>query len=585
VLRGSSPGDSAVFIDGLQIPQLYHFGGLRSTFAPRFLEALEFVPGNFAADYGRLTGGIVNVRVRDPERDMVRGEADFNLYDAGVAVEGPLSPGWSGGAAFRRSWVDTVLPLVLPKDAPLSFTTAPRFYDYQFLATWKPDERDKVRLLFFGSQDKLVAILERPAGNDPAITGNLRTRTAFHDLQASWTRVLSPVLRQESWVALGLRSFVFDVGPELFFDLSTRNLDARSTWSWQARPGLELRGGLDLQYGWADISLNVPQPPQEGTPNTPVSTRPRIATRQTASIFQPAAFAELRATPVPGLDLLPSLRLDHDSATGRTSLDPRVGARYAAAPGTILKAALGVYQQPPDPAESAREVGTPDLLPKRSVQASAGLERRLAEGVDLDLTAFGKRLTRLVVTNPAQAVDASQPRYVNDGVGRVYGLELLLRARFGERFFGWVAYTYQRSLRTDHPGEAERRFDFDQPHILTALGTWRLNPRWALGARFRLVSGNPYTPVTGSVYDAGSDVFVPLYGSSNSGRQGTFHALDLRADRFWTFERWRLSAYLDLQNAYNHGNQEGWQYSYDFRQRTPLTGLPLLPIFGLKGEW
>jgi len=187
-----------------------------------------------------------------------------------------------------------------------------------------------------------------------------------------------------------------------------------------------------------------------------------------------------------------------------------------------------------------------------------------------------------VVQNPAFGAD---PVYLNQGRGRVYGLELLVRARFGDRFFGWIAYTYQRSLRTDHPGDAERRFSFDQPHLLTVLGTYKLDPRWTFGARFRLVSGNPYTPVRDSVYDAGSDVFVPVYGPSNSGRLGTFHALDLRADRTWTFERWRFSVYLDVQNAYNRGNPEGWQYRYDFRQQTPLTGLPILPIFGLKGEW
>ena len=72
---------------------------------------------------------------------------------------------------------------------------------------------------------------------------------------------------------------------------------------------------------------------------------------------------------------------------------------------------------------------------------------------------------------------------------------MLLRARFGERFFGWIAYTFQRSFRTDQPGDPERRFDFDQPHILTALASYQLSHEWAVGARFRLVSGNPYTPV------------------------------------------------------------------------------------------
>jgi len=584
ILRGSSPADSAAFVDGLEVPQLYHFGGLRSTFAPRFLESLEFVPGNFSADYGRLTGGIVNARVRDPATDMLRGEADFNLYDAGVALEGPLGKDWSFGAAFRRSWIDTLLPLFIPRDSNVSFSSAPRFYDYQILATYQPSERDKVRFLFFGSQDKLVLLFKHPA-SDPLVSGDLSARIAYHELQALWSRRLGPELKQESWLAVGLQTFDTQLGPQLFFKLDTRRIDARSTWSWQASRAVEVRAGLDLQLDAFDIRLDLPQAPKEGQPPTPVSTRPRIATAQTGTFFDPAAFLELRLQPGDDLQLVPSLRLDYTREIGSASLDPRLAARWRVASATVIKAAVGVYQQEPQPDELARDIGNPDLVHERSVSTSVGFEHALAPGVDLDVTGFYKRLDRLVVRNAAATVDPSQPPYLNTGVGRVYGIEALLRARVGERFFGWVAYTFQRALRTDRPGAAERRFDFDQPHNLTALGTYQLNPRWSLGARFRLVSGNPTTPVTGSVYDAVSDVFVPLYGPVNSTRLGTFHALDVRVDRTWTYERWKLSLYLDVQNVYNRQNPEGVSYSYDFRQSEPATGLPILPILGLKGEW
>jgi TonB family protein len=584
ILRGSSPGDSSAFVDGLEIPILYHFGGLRSTFAPRFLDSVEFVPGNFAADYGRLTGGIVNARVRDPMTDALRGEADFNLYDAGVALEGPLSGTWSAGGAFRRSWIDTILPLFIPKDSTLSFSTAPRFYDYQFIAAWKPDASDRVRFLFFGSQDRLALLLDRPA-NDPAIVGDLRARIAFHELMGSWAHTFSPALRHESFIALGLQTFETRIGPGLFFDLDSRRLDGRSTFVWQAARGIEARAGLDVDLARADVSLDLPQVRKEGEPPTPVSTSPRVSANTSDTLFSPAAFAELRLSPAEGLALVPSVRLDWTSAVQRWSVDPRLAARWRVAPGTLVKAAAGVYQQAPSPDESAAATGTPDLLLERSYQYSAGLEQAVVQGVDLDVTGFYKDLRRLVVRNTAAAIDPAAPRFVNGGTGRIYGVEVLLRARFGERFFGWIAYTFQRSLRTDRPGAAERRFDFDQPHLLTVLGTYRFNAKWALGARFRLVSGNPYTPVTGSIYDAATDVFVPTFGAVNAGRLGTFHALDVRLDRTWTYDRWRLSGYLDIQNVYNRGNQEGWSYSYDFSQRAPATGLPILPILGLKAEW
>lgn len=584
ILRGSAPGDSAAFVDGLEIPILYHFGGLRSTFAPRFLESVEFVPGNFAPDYGRLTGGIVNARVRDPSKDLVRGEADFNLYDAGVALEAPLSSSWSVGGAFRRSWIDTLLPLFFSSSSAVSFTTAPRFYDYQFLATYQPDERDKVRLLFFGSQDSLAAIIKRP-GNDPTLAGDLTTRLAYHELKATWSHVFSPVLRHESWLALGLQQTDFAIGPGLFFDLTSYRLDARSTFVWEASRNVEARAGLDLQNAFYQVALDVPRPPTEGQPPPPISTQQRVSADLHGTLYDPAAFAELRLSPREDLSILPSLRLDYDSGIRRWSLDPRLMVRYTVADGTVLKAAAGVYQQPPSAPQSSSATGNPDLVAEKSYQYSLGFEQRVRQGVDLDVAGFYKDLTRVVVQNRAVNLDPSAPAYLNSGRGRIYGVEVLLKARLGERFFGWIAYTFQRSFRTDRPGDPERLFSFDQPHILTALASYQLSSKWALGGRFRLVSGNPYTPVKDSLYDATTDVYVPSYGATNSGRLGSFQSLDVRVDRFWTYPRWKLSAYLDVQNVLNRSNQEGWLYSYDYRQRTPATGLPILPILGVKAEW
>ncbi len=584
ILRGSSPQDSAAFVEGLQIPILYHFGGLRSTFAPRFLESVDFIPGNFGAEYGRLTGGVINARVRDPATDLFRGEADFNVYDAEIAMEGPLTDKWSVGGAFRRSWIDAVLPLFLSSSSNVSFTSAPRFYDYQFLSTWKPDDRDKVRVLFFGSQDKVVALLKHPTA-DPSISGDLYARIAFHELQATWSRTISPTLRQESWVALGLQTFDTAAGPGTFFRLDSKRIDARSTWTWRAAPRVEARAGLDFQFVSYDVSVNAPTIRLEGEPPVPISTRPRVTSVSTGDLWDPAGFVDVRFTPWEPLAITPAVRVDYSSAIARWSVDPRIFARLRVGPATALKAGAGVYQQRPSPDQSSKDTGNPDLLFKRSVQYSLGVEHEVRTGLDLDLTGFYKDLTQVVVRDPLSGLVPGVPVYTNEGTGRIYGVEALLRARFGDTFFGWIAYTFQRSLRTDRPGAAERPFDFDQPHILTALGTWKPNARWAFGARFRYVSGNPYTPTSDSIYDAVSDTYVPIYGTVNSERLGAFHALDLRVDRFWTYQTWRLSAYLDVQNVYNHGNQEGWQYRYDYRQRQPLTGLPILPILGVKGEW
>jgi hypothetical protein len=583
VLRGASPEDSQVFLEGQEIPILYHFGGLRSTFNPRFLEAVEFVPGNFAPDYGSAIGGIVNVRVRDPAGDELRGEASASIYDAGVALEGPLSSTWSLGGAFHRSYIDTILPRVLPSDAPLSFDTAPRYYDYQLVSSWSPGAGERARFYFYGSMDKLQLVFDEPQ-EDPTIRGTVRGRVMFHALQGSWERPVGP-LKQETSVQLTTQQFDTAVGNDIAFKLDVKRISARSTWSARLSPALEARAGVDLRWSWAEIDARTPEPPVEGEPFVPISARPRVAVVKASEDYAPAAFAELRVEPLSGVTVLPGLRVDWYRAIDRWTVDPRLNVRWAAWSDTVLKGGVGVYQQDPEPQESDDDIGTPQLRAERSVHASLGVERRVAEGVDLDVTVFRKWLDRMVVRNPAFESDPSQQRYLSDGEGRIQGLELQLRARLGPRFGGFVAYTYQRSFRTDRAGEAERPFDFDQPHILTVAGTYDLPRGWAVGARFRLVSGNPDTPVEDSVYVPGSDVYVPVFGDVNSDRLAPFHALDVRVDKVWQRRGWKAGVFLDVQNVYNRGNPEGWDYRFDYRERTSLTGLPILPILGARAEW
>jgi TonB family protein len=580
ILRGSAPGDSQVFLEGQQIPILYHFGGIRSTFAPAFLESIEFVPGNFPVDYGRAQGGVIDVRTRDPRTDGFHGQGDVNFYDVGVALEGGLGGGWSIGGAFRRSWIDTFLPLVIPSDANLSFTTAPRFYDFQILTSYRPDPASRLRFAFYGSLDRLATILERPQ-NDPTITGAVDARIGFWNLQASYQSPVAPGLVQETSLQAGLQQIITQLGPQYFFDLSVSRLSLRSAWTWDASALLQLRGGLDFRIDGADISLNLP----DSTGNNPVppSTLPQIGARLKATLLAPAAFAELRIAPLPNLAILPGVRVDWYSDIHAWAVDPRLLVRWEPLAGTVLRAGVGLYQQPPNPAQSNTATGTPTLLPQRSLQASLGLVQALLPGLSIEVTPFYKALDRQVVSNPASNYDPSAPRFTNGGTGRVYGVETLVRAALG-RFNGFLAYTYQRSLRTD-PGEPERPFDFDQPSLLTAVGNYDLGRGWLAGARVRIVSGNPSTPVTGSIYDTATDVYVPVYGAKNAERLGTFFALDLRIGKTWTFRDWTLELYLDTQNVTNRGNQEGWTYSYDYAQRTPMTGLPILPILGLKGVW
>ena len=246
-------------------------------------------------------------------------------------------------------------------------------------------------------------------------------------------------------------------------------------------------------------------------------------------------------------------------------------------PRTTLKGGVGVFYEAPQPQDTdAPSPGQPNLRSERAIQYSLGVEQEFTKYLEVSLEGFYKQLDQLVITGNG-----------NSGEGWVYGLETLIRYKPDKHFFGWIAYTqfFSQSLRKDTPTSPVRTAPFDQTHILTILGSYRLGHGWEVGARFRLVSGNPYTPNTYGFYDANSGVYLPLtsYPPNNS-RLPLFHQLDIRVDKTWKFKSWQFGIYADVQNVYNAGNVEGVSYNYNYTQTSYVTGLPSLPSVGMRGE-
>ena len=233
------------------------------------------------------------------------------------------------------------------------------------------------------------------------------------------------------------------------------------------------------------------------------------------------------------------------------SPEPRLAVRYQVSPRWVVKAGAGLYAQPPDATAFSQAFGNPFLGPQHGVQAVVGGEvdsaPRVARG--------GRRLLQdaarpgCLVAEPGPALAGK--RWSRAGLRR----GAAGRQQISTRFFGWVVYTLSQSERKDHPDEAWYPFQFDQTHILTLILSWALPREWRVGGRFRYVTGDPYTPVVGSFYDATSDRYTPILGGTNSGRLPSFNQLDLRVDKAFTFNRWRLSAYLDVQNVYRAENR------------------------------
>jgi TonB family protein len=618
IVRGSSPRDTQTFIDGANVPLIYHFGGLSSTVPTEMLDRIDFYPGNFSAKYGRVMGGIVDVALREPnikcngpygkksdEKGCYHGLAEFDLIKGRAMLEGPIlgSEDWTFAMAAQRSWFDVWLKPVL-KEAGAGVTTAPIYYDYQVIAENKPDRNSRLSLRALGADDRVEILITDPAAEDPAFGGNITFRTASHSGQVLYETELDRNVNLNSMFSVGKTELEFSVGSLLAFYIDYYPIQMRNEFGWKLVKGVTLNAGMDFLVAPYDISVRAPQPPREGEPDPgPFAARPPIETSEKGTIFRPAWYLEGELQPTRRLRVVPGLRLDYARDSGRADWSPRINARYDIVPSTAAdededlalagkrhlrttaKGGVGLYYQPPDFQETNEVYGTPGIGSNRAIHYALGIEQELSKQVELSVEGFYKDLDSLVARAPSGAGFA----YGNSGDGSVIGLETLLKYKPDKRFFGWVAYTLSRSVRRDAPGEEEYLFDFDQTHNLILLGSYRLARGWEFGARFRVVSGNLETPVVRapeltSLYSSDGAAYAAIQGDRTE-RLPLFHQLDLRIDKRWQFEYWRFATYLDVQNVYNNRAVEGTNYNYNYSQRSRIRGVPILPSIGVRGEF
>ena len=220
---------------------------------------------------------------------------------------------------------------------------------------------------------------------------------------------------------------------------------------------------------------------------------------------------------------------------------------------------------------------------ERSWSSELGFEKQLTPLISLDTTGFYKTVDRIAVANPELRDVNVDDLYVPDGIGRIYGLEAMLRKRSGpDPFFGWVAYTLSRSERQDEEGGDWYSFVFDQTHNLVALGGVRLPYDLEFSARTQYISGSPYTPQLEGYYDLDVGTYQPVAGATNSERLPAYFTVDVRAAKTWTWRRIQLMTYLDVLGVVQGENPQGIEYNYDYTKTTIVGGLPLIPSLGFE---
>ncbi len=592
IIRGNNGLDSRVFIDGHFVPMLYHFGGLTSVFNSELIQDVSYYPGNYSAKYGRALGGIVDVTTKKlktkKDRKNIHGYLDVDLIDTSAMIDIPIDDKSAVAVAFRRSYIDTILPLILPDSMNDVARALPVYYDWQLKYDYNFSKKSQLSFTHFGSSDNFELFFDKPVG-DPGLSGEFSMSTFFIDNIIAWDYKINKKMKSKFSMGLQYLSQKFKISDFIDINGLSYITTMREDFIYKINKDFTLNLGMDNWLAWATYEFTVPDSmPNHNTGETgSLSDYGRIYDKNSMFYFLPAVYTEL-ISEFGQLRLITGLRSDYSSENNRLTLDPRISAIYTLNNKLLFKGGIGQFHQPPQDYQTDRKFGNLDLKNQYSIQYTLGTEYRFTDFINMSFELFYNDQRDLAVTSTKKVIidgEIVNENFNNDGRGRAYGAEIFLRHNMSSKFFGWISYTIMKAERKDHDWDDWTLFRYDQTHILTMIASYKISNGWQIGTRLRYVTGSPKTPIVNSIYNADSTTYSPIYGEPNSVRNDAFFQLDLRVDKIWQFETWMLSFYLDIQNVTNYANQEGVSYNYDYSESSKVEGIPFFPSIGIKGEF
>jgi hypothetical protein len=592
LVRGSNPQDTGIFLDGHEVPALFHFLGGPSIFNAEMLDSIDFYPGGFPGRFGRHHGGAVALESRPTASDGIHGSAKVDFLDSGAYLRAPITKDITFAVAGRRSYIDLFLGFVLPKpSAGAERIVTPVYDDYQGRLDWNLHDEGRLSLFVIGSNDSLHVLNKDP---DAAVSQDLNSAVSFFRVIGTYVRplggdlklTLSPSWGSDSVTLSGAEAGAS--GPFTSIGLVDHELSYRMRVNGRVGGRFVLDTGLDVLSRVTSYTALLPDNSLIANPSG-IDIPPSQIFRGSQELGI-GAYIDLGIDLTKQLRIVPSLRADGYVLDGqyRSSLDPRFVVRYMLSPEWTVKSYVGQFSEPPQPEALDRRFGNPNVGLEHGYHYGVGYEFRPDHVWSIDSEVyFADRRDRVQFTDDiVQNADGtySYVNFCNCAREQTFGLEALIKRQITSNAYGWLSYTYSHS-RQKREGDDWAPTAFDQPHVLNAVASYKFLPGWEIGTRVQMASGRPDTPVIGATFDADTGTYVPLRGPSRSIRDPFFFQVDTRLERDWLYNTWTLGAYIDIINVLNRTNVEAVQYDYRYRQSSPIASYPFLPTLGVRGTW
>lgn len=574
-IRGGSPDQNLILLDGSTLYNPNHFFGFFSTFNPDAIKDVELIKGGFPAQYGGRLSAVLSVTNNDGDLYKTHGTAYLGLISSRASIETPVGNGAFTFSA-RRTYIDAILGITgLQKslDLPNYY-----FYDLNGKLVQSFGDNDKIAISGYGGLDKLYY-------DNGAQASQVDIKWGNQSGSILWTHLFSPeVFANFQFTGSHYFSLLtFGLGESSFsFDNQIHDYSFHGDLDYITSGSNVFKTGV--QFSKYNFLLKITA--GNNPPNANIDQSP----------YYYGAYVSDEWKPTEQLAITPGLRIDGITTRSDVGIDPRISARYIVSPDLTIKGSYGIYHQYLDlasnPLFSAFDLWMPvdsTQPPQKAEQYVLGISTVPFEDFTFEVEAYYKNMTNVVELKPNIITGNKLSDVFFVGNGWSYGIEFFLQKQIGD-WTGWIGYTLAYTRRKFDAIDNGAAFapTYDRRNDLNIVATYKVNDRWTLGSTFVYATGQPYSQTT-ALYNAYEPDYggklIPISGTKNGLRLEPYHRLDLSATySFGFFSDTKNAQFdIDIYNVYNHQNV--WFRRIDTNNQ-PATSedvrlLPILPTFGL----
>jgi len=598
-IRGGSPIQNKVLLDGMIIYNPFHSIGLFSVFDTEILRNADVYTGGFGAEYGGRVSSIMDITTRDGNKSRISGNIGASTFGANIMIEGPIKKMKEGGKG-SSSFIFSAKNSYLEQSSQI-------FYDYineDGLPFNYMDLYGKVSLM--GGNGNKVNFF---GYNFTDRVNNYRAISDYHwESFGGGSNFLiipsgSPVLI-EGHFSYSSYKIALEDALQAPRESLINGFNAGFDFSYFIGKD-ELKYGIELLGFKTDYIF---------------SNSVGVEISQAQNTTELSAYVKYKKTVGKWL-IEPGFRIQWYASLSDVSPEPRLALKYNATDRFRVKFAGGLYSQNLIGAHSDRDIvnlfngflSGPDNLPEefngeevthnlqKSEHVILGFEYDLSSVLTTNIEGYYKNFSQLTNINRQKLFEESEYPEMPDIVtkdfiienGYATGVDFTLKYEKNGLYI-WTVYSLGYVLRRyeDIDGQLQTyNPHYDRRHninivinyVFGAKRDWELNARWNFGTGFPFTETQGYVPeitFAGGIYTdyttENEDLGI-IYAGLNEGRLPTYHRLDFGMKKIFVFNKnTRLEANAGVTNVYNRKNV----FYKDRITGEIIYQLPIMPSLG-----